>query len=76
VIALIAGGTYFVTHRAPKIKEEGSIAQIGITCSLIVNAVNCRSGETLATVSAEASDKDHVPGAACKFGSRFTEDRG
>ena len=143
VIALIAGGTYFVTHRAPKIKEEGSlvladftnttgdavfdgalrqglasqlaqspfmhvlsdremqsalqymgqpasvrvtndlarqvclrtesaatiegsIAQIGNTYSLILNALNCRSGETVATVSTEAPDKDHVLGALGK----------
>ena len=39
---------------------EGSIAQIGNTYSLIINAANCASGETLATVSTEASDKDHV----------------
>ena len=39
---------------------EGSIAQIGNTYSLIINAANCASGETLATVSTEAPDKDHV----------------
>ena len=143
MIALIAGGTYFVTHRPPKISEEGSIvladftnttgdtvfdgalrqglasqlaqspfmhvlsdremqsalqymgqpasvrvtndlarqvclrtesaatiegsiAQIGNTYSLILNAVNCRSGETVATVSTEAPDKDHVLGALGK----------
>jgi eukaryotic-like serine/threonine-protein kinase len=39
---------------------EGSIAQIGNTYNLILNAANCASGETLATVSTEAPDKDHV----------------
>jgi eukaryotic-like serine/threonine-protein kinase len=39
---------------------EGSIAQIGSTYNLIINAANCASGETLATVSTEAPDKDHV----------------
>jgi len=39
---------------------EGSIAQIGNTYNLILNAGNCVSGETLATVSTEAPDKDHV----------------
>jgi eukaryotic-like serine/threonine-protein kinase len=42
---------------------EGSIAQIGNTYNLILNAVNCTSGETLATASTEAPDKDHVLGA-------------
>jgi len=39
---------------------EGSIAQIGNTYNLILNALNCASGETLATAAAEAPDKDHV----------------
>jgi serine/threonine protein kinase len=39
---------------------EGSITQIGNTYNLIINAANCASGETLATVSTEAADKDHV----------------
>jgi eukaryotic-like serine/threonine-protein kinase len=42
---------------------EGSIAQIGNTYNLILNALNCASGETLATAAAEAPDKDHVLGA-------------
>jgi serine/threonine protein kinase/tetratricopeptide (TPR) repeat protein len=42
---------------------EGSIAQIGNTYNLILSALNCASGETLATASAEAPDKDHVLGA-------------
>ena len=45
---------------------EGSIAQIGNTYNLILNALNCASGETLATASAEAPDKDHVLGALGK----------
>ncbi len=39
---------------------EGSIAQIGNTYNLILNALNCASGEMLATANAEAPDKDHV----------------
>ncbi|MGB9312182.1 MAG: protein kinase, partial [Candidatus Acidiferrales bacterium] len=39
---------------------QGSIAQIGNTYNLILNAVNCTSGETLASSQAEAADKDHV----------------
>jgi len=42
---------------------EGSIAQIGNTYNLILNALNCASGETLASANAQAPDKDHVLGA-------------
>ena len=45
---------------------EGSIAQIGNTYNVILNAVNCASGTTIATVSTEAADKDHVLGALGK----------
>ena len=45
---------------------EGSIAQIGNTYNLIVNAVNCATGEDIATASTEAPDKDHVLGALGK----------
>jgi eukaryotic-like serine/threonine-protein kinase len=45
---------------------EGSIAQIGNTYNVILNAVNCASGATVATVSTEAPDKDHVLGALGK----------
>jgi serine/threonine protein kinase/tetratricopeptide (TPR) repeat protein len=45
---------------------EGSIAQIGNTYNLILNAVNCASGANVATVSTEAPDKDHVLSALGK----------
>jgi eukaryotic-like serine/threonine-protein kinase len=45
---------------------EGSIAQIGNTYNVILNAANCASGATVATVSTEAPDKDHVLGALGK----------
>ncbi len=45
---------------------EGSIAQIGNTYNVILNAVNCVTGETIATSSAEAADKDHVLAALGK----------
>jgi serine/threonine protein kinase/tetratricopeptide (TPR) repeat protein len=45
---------------------EGSIAQIGNTYNVILNAVNCASGETVATSSAEAPNKDQVLGALGK----------
>jgi serine/threonine protein kinase/tetratricopeptide (TPR) repeat protein len=45
---------------------DGSIAQIGSTYSLILNAVNCATGETLATSQSQAADKNQVLGALGK----------
>jgi serine/threonine protein kinase/Flp pilus assembly protein TadD len=45
---------------ASKALLTGSIAQIGTQYNLIVNAVNCSNGETLASTQAQASDKNHV----------------
>ncbi len=45
---------------------DGSIAQIGSTYNLVLNAVNCATGEMLATAQAEASDKNQVLGALGK----------
>lgn len=42
---------------------NGAIAQIGSQYLLTVKAVNCSSGEVLASTNAQASDKDHVLGA-------------
>lgn len=39
---------------------EGSIAEIGTEYLLTLKAVNCTSGQTLASTEAQASDKDHV----------------
>jgi len=39
---------------------DGSIAQIGTQYLLTLKAVNCTSGERLASTEAQASDKDHV----------------
>ncbi len=39
---------------------NGAIAQIGSNYTLIVKAVNCASGETLASAEVTASDKNHV----------------
>jgi hypothetical protein len=39
---------------------DGSIAQIGSQYSLILNAVNCSNGESLANTEAQANDKSHV----------------
>ena len=45
---------------------EGSIAQVGNTYNVIVNAVNCETGDTIATAANEAQDKDHVLSALGK----------
>jgi eukaryotic-like serine/threonine-protein kinase len=48
---------------------NGSIAQISAQYLLTVRAINCASGETLASTEAEASDKDHVLDALGKTAS-------
>ena len=48
---------------------DGSIAQIGTQYSLILKAVNCSSGESLASTEAQASDKNHVLDALSKAAS-------
>jgi tetratricopeptide (TPR) repeat protein len=50
---------------------DGSIAQIGSTYNLILTAVNCTTGETLATSSAEAPNKDGVLGALGKVAEQM-----
>src|SRR5271163_4959207 len=39
---------------------DGSVAQIGTQYLLTLKAVNCVSGESLASTEAQASDKNHV----------------
>jgi eukaryotic-like serine/threonine-protein kinase len=48
---------------------DGSIAQIGSRYLLTVKAVNCTSGETLASTEAQANDKDQVLDALGKAAS-------
>jgi serine/threonine protein kinase/Tfp pilus assembly protein PilF len=50
---------------------EGSIAQIGTQYLLTVKAVNCASGESLASTEAQASDKNHVLDALGKTASEI-----
>jgi serine/threonine protein kinase/tetratricopeptide (TPR) repeat protein len=50
---------------------EGSIAQIGTPYLLTVRAINCSSGQTLASTEAQASDKDHVLDALGKTASEM-----
>jgi tetratricopeptide (TPR) repeat protein/predicted Ser/Thr protein kinase len=45
---------------------DGSIAQVGSEYTVIVKAVNCNSGETLASAEATAADKNHVLDALTK----------
>jgi len=52
---------------------DGSIAQIGTQYNLILKAVTCSSGESLASTEAQASDKSHVLDA---LGKAATEMRG
>ena len=52
---------------------DGSIAQIGTQYNLILKAVACSSGESLASTEAQASDKNHVLDA---LGKAATEMRG
>jgi eukaryotic-like serine/threonine-protein kinase len=50
---------------------DGSIAQIGSRYLLTLKAVNCASGETMASTEAQASDKDHVLDALGKTASEI-----
>jgi eukaryotic-like serine/threonine-protein kinase len=49
----------------------GSIAQVGNTYNLILNAANCSTGDTFATASAQANTKDRVLDALSKVGSEM-----
>jgi serine/threonine protein kinase/Flp pilus assembly protein TadD len=55
---------------------EGSIAQIGTQYSLVLKAVNCASGEPLASTEAQASDKNHVLDALDKAASTIRNELG
>jgi serine/threonine protein kinase/Tfp pilus assembly protein PilF len=50
---------------------EGAIAQIGTQYLLTLKAVNCASGESLASTEAQASDKNHVLDALGKSASEI-----
>jgi eukaryotic-like serine/threonine-protein kinase len=49
----------------------GSIAQVGSTYNLILNAVNCANGDTFATATERADGKDHVLDTLGKVGSEI-----
>jgi DNA-binding winged helix-turn-helix (wHTH) protein/predicted Zn-dependent protease len=50
---------------------NGSVAQIGVQYLLTLRAVNCVSGDSLASTEAQASDKDHVLDALGKTASEI-----
>ena len=50
---------------------NGSVAQIGTGYLLTLRAVNCSSGESLASTEAQASDKNHVLDALGKTASEM-----
>ncbi len=55
---------------------DGSIAQIGTQYLLTLKAVNCASGESLASAEAQASDKNHVLDALGKTASEIRNNLG
>jgi eukaryotic-like serine/threonine-protein kinase len=55
---------------------NGSIAQIGNEYTLILKAVNCATGDSLASTEATASDKSHVLDALSKAASEIREKLG
>jgi eukaryotic-like serine/threonine-protein kinase len=54
----------------------GSIAQVGTPYLLTLKAVNCASGELLASTEAQASDKNHVLDALTKTASEIRNELG
>jgi serine/threonine protein kinase/Flp pilus assembly protein TadD len=55
---------------------DGSIAQIGTQYLLTLKAVNCTSGESLASAEVQASDKNHVLDALGKLASEIRSNLG
>jgi eukaryotic-like serine/threonine-protein kinase len=54
----------------------GSIGQVGSRYNLILGAVNCTNGDSLASVQAEVADKDHVLGELGQLGTQMREKLG
>ncbi len=55
---------------------SGSIAQVGDRYELVLKAVNCATGDSLASTEAEASDKNHVLDALGKVATSMREKLG
>src|SRR5271170_918631 len=54
----------------------GSIAQIGSHYNLVLNAVNCSTGDLIASVQTEIDDKNHVLGGLGQLGTQLREKLG
>jgi len=54
----------------------GSIAQIGTHYNLVLNAVNCSTGDLIASVQTEIDDKNHVLGGLGQLGTKMREKLG
>ena len=54
----------------------GSIGQVGSHYNLVLNAVNCSTGDLLATSQTEVTDKDHVLSGLGKLGTEISEKLG
>ncbi|MGA8153993.1 MAG: protein kinase [Terriglobales bacterium] len=54
----------------------GSIGQVGSRYDLILGAMNCANGDSLASVQAEVVDKDHVLGQLGQLGTQMREKLG
>jgi eukaryotic-like serine/threonine-protein kinase len=54
----------------------GSIAQIGSHYNLVLNAVNCSTGDLIASVQTEIDDKNHVLGGLGQLGTQLRQKLG
>ncbi len=54
----------------------GSIGQVGSHYNLVLNAINCATGDILATSQTEVTDKDHVLSGLGKLGTEMREKLG
>ena len=55
---------------------NGSIAQIGSHYSLVLNVVNCSTGDLIASVQTEIDDKNHVLGGLGQLGTQMRQKLG
>ena len=54
----------------------GSIAQIGSHYNMVLNAVNCATGDLIASAQTEVEDKNHVLGGLSQLGTQMREKLG
>jgi eukaryotic-like serine/threonine-protein kinase len=55
---------------------SGSIGQVGSHYNLVLNAINCSTGDLLASSQTEVTDKDHVLSGLGKLGTEIREKLG